>query len=64
MPRPRRSPLLGWLIGECRRFCEQTGRCDLSQADQDALIEAFVQADGDSIQADLQLEINRIDLRS
>jgi len=39
------SPLLGWLIDECRRFCERTGRTDLSQADQEALIEAFGQLD-------------------
>ena len=48
------SPLLGWLIGECRRFCEQTGRTDLSQADQDALIEAFVQADSACLEGQLR----------
>ena len=39
------TPLLGWLIDECRRFCERTGRSDLSQADQKVLIEAFEQLD-------------------
>ena len=39
------TPLLGWLIDECRRFCEQTGRSGLSQVDQEVLIEAFRQLD-------------------
>ena len=39
------TPLLGWLIDECRRFCEHTGRSGLSQADQKVLIEAFEQLD-------------------
>ncbi len=39
------APLLGWLIDECRRFCEQTGRSGLSQTDQELLIEAFKQLD-------------------
>ena len=37
------TPLLGWLIEECRRFCEHTGRTDLSQEDQKVLMEAFEQ---------------------
>jgi hypothetical protein len=37
------TPLLGWLIEECRRFRERTGRTDLSPADQKALMEAFEQ---------------------
>ena len=39
------TPLLGWLIDECRRFCERTGRSSLSRADREALIEAFEQLD-------------------
>lgn len=37
------APLLGWLIEECRRFCERTGLTDLSPADQRVLMEAFEQ---------------------
>jgi hypothetical protein len=39
------TPLLGWLIGECRRFCQATGRDDLIEADREVLIEAFKQLD-------------------
>jgi hypothetical protein len=39
------TPLLGWLIDECRRFCERTGRSGLSQADQETLIAAFEELD-------------------
>jgi hypothetical protein len=37
--------LLGWLIEECRRFCQATGRSDLSQADRAVLIHAFEELD-------------------
>lgn len=43
------TPLLGWLIEECRRFCESTGRREFSPADQDVLIEAFEQLDWKSL---------------
>ena len=39
------TPLLAWLIEECRRFCERTGRTDLSPADQEILMAAFEQLD-------------------
>ena len=39
------TPLLGWLIGECRRFCQATGRDGLSEADREVLMEAFKQLD-------------------
>ena len=39
------TPLLGWLIGECGRFCQATGRDELSEADREVLIEAFKQLD-------------------
>jgi hypothetical protein len=39
------TPLLGWLIAECRRFCQATGRSGLSPADQEVLIEAFEELD-------------------
>jgi len=35
------APLWGWLIAECRRFCQATGRDGLSQADRDVLLRAF-----------------------
>jgi len=39
------TPLLGWLIEECRRFCEATGRSFLNEADREELIRAFEQLD-------------------
>jgi hypothetical protein len=39
------TPLLGWLIEECRRFCQATGRSRLSEADREVLIRAFEQLD-------------------
>ncbi len=39
------TPLLGWLIDECRRFCRNTGRSEFSPADQAILIEAFEELD-------------------
>jgi len=39
------TPLLGWLIEECRRFCQATGRSGLSEADREVLIRAFEQLD-------------------
>jgi hypothetical protein len=39
------TPLLGWMIEECRRFCRSTGRSELSQADQNALVGAFAELD-------------------
>jgi hypothetical protein len=43
------TPLLGWLIAECRRFCEATGRSLLSEADREVLIRAFEQLDWKSL---------------
>jgi len=37
--------LLGWLIEECRRFCQATGRSGLSEADREILIKAFEELD-------------------
>lgn len=39
------TPLLGWLIEECRRFCQATGRDGLSEADQEVLLQAFEKLD-------------------
>jgi hypothetical protein len=39
------TPLLGWLIEECRRFCQATGRSGLSQTDREVLIQAFEELD-------------------
>jgi len=39
------TSLLGWLIDECRRFCQITGRSEFSQADRDVLIQAFAELD-------------------
>jgi hypothetical protein len=39
------TPLLSWLIGECRRFCQATGRDGLNDADRDVLLRAFVGLD-------------------
>ncbi len=39
------TPLLGWLIGECRSFCQATGREDLSEADRALLLQAFESLD-------------------
>ncbi len=39
------TELLGWLIEECRRFCQATGRSGLSEADREVLIRAFEQLD-------------------
>ena len=39
------TPLWGWLIDECRRFCQATGRSGLSEADREALLRAFEQLD-------------------
>ncbi len=33
--------LLGWLIAECRRFCQASGRDGLSDADREVLLRAF-----------------------
>lgn len=35
--------LFGWLIEECRRFCQATGRSGLSDADREGLLRAFEQ---------------------
>jgi hypothetical protein len=35
------TPLWGWLIDECRRFCQATGRSGLSEADRETLLRAF-----------------------
>lgn len=35
------TPLLGWLIAECRRFCQASGRDGLSDADREVLLRAF-----------------------
>ncbi len=35
------TPLLGWLIAECRSFCQATGRDGLSEADRALLLQAF-----------------------
>jgi hypothetical protein len=35
------TPLLGWLIAECRSFCEATGRDGLSEADRALLLQAL-----------------------
>jgi len=43
------TPLLGWLIGECRRFCDKTGRTHLSQDEQEILIQAFENLDWKSV---------------
>ncbi|MBN1910982.1 MAG: hypothetical protein JW818_14650, partial [Pirellulales bacterium] len=43
------TPLLQWLIEECHRFCERTGRTDLSSADEEILMEAFEQLDWRSL---------------
>jgi hypothetical protein len=39
------TPLLGWLIGECRSFCQATGRDGLSEADRALLLQAFESLD-------------------
>ena len=39
------TPLLDWLIGECRSFCQATGREDLSEADRALLLQAFESLD-------------------
>ena len=39
------TPLLGWLIGECRSFCQATGREDLSEAHRALLLQAFESLD-------------------
>jgi len=39
------APLLGWLIEECRRFAQVTGRDGLSESDREVLLEAFEQLD-------------------
>ena len=39
------TPLLSWLIGECRRFCQATGRDGLNDADRDVLLRAFAGLD-------------------
>jgi len=39
------TPLLSWLIGECRQFCQATGRDGLSETDREVLIDAFKQLD-------------------
>jgi hypothetical protein len=43
------TPLLGWLIEECRRFCQATGRSGLSPADREVLIKAFEEVDWKSL---------------
>ena len=35
------TPLLGWLIGECRAFCQASGRAGLSDADREVVLRAF-----------------------
>lgn len=37
--------LLGWLIEECRRFCESTSRSGLSEEDRAVLLRAFEELD-------------------
>jgi len=39
------APLWSWLIGECRRFCQATGRDSLSEADREVLLQAFDELD-------------------
>lgn len=39
------TPLLGWLMEECGRFCEATGRNGLSESDRQVLSNAFEQLD-------------------
>lgn len=43
------APLLGWLIEECRRFCETTGRSGLSPEDREILLQAFEELDWRSL---------------
>jgi len=37
------TPLWDWLIAECRRFCQATGRNGLSEADREVVLRAFEQ---------------------
>ena len=39
------TPLLGWLMEECGRFCKATGRNGLSESDRQVLSNAFEQLD-------------------
>jgi hypothetical protein len=41
--------LLGWLIEECRRFCEATGRSGFSPEDRAVLLRAFEELDWKSL---------------
>jgi hypothetical protein len=41
--------LLGWVIEECRRFCQATGRNALNEADQAVLLRAFEELDWKSL---------------
>jgi hypothetical protein len=39
------TPLLGWLIEECQRFCQATGRDGLDESEREVVLEAFKQLD-------------------
>jgi hypothetical protein len=41
--------LLGWILDECRRFCEATGRAGLSEEDRAVLLRAFEELDWKSL---------------
>jgi hypothetical protein len=43
------SPLLGWVIDECRRFCQRAGRQILSEHEQAVLFDAFEKLDWKSL---------------
>ncbi len=43
------SPLLGWVIDECQRFCQRAGRQILSEHEQAVLFDAFEKLDWKSL---------------